>query len=103
MDRRLLYNFKKYGLIIASLALFLYFSYHILTGNYGLFSWRSLEAELREHRDTLTVLEEEEDKLQNKVKRLKADHLDRDLLDECARDMLNVGQKDETIIIDDTP
>ncbi len=103
MDRKLLYRLKKYGLVLASLALFLYFSYHILTGNYGLFSWRSLEAELREHRDTLSALEEEEEKLQNKVKRLKADHLDRDLLDECARDMLNVGEKDEIVIIDDTP
>ena len=103
MDRKFLYRLKKYGLVLASLALFLYFSYHILTGNYGLFSWRSMESELRAHRDTLSAFEEEEERLQNKVKRLKSDHLDRDLLDECARDMLNVGQKDEIVIIDDTP
>ena len=102
MNRKFLYYLNRYALLIASLGLFLYFSFHILTGNYGLFSWRSLDKELKENQKTLEALENQESNLQNKVNRLKSDNLDPDLLEECARDMLNVGKKGETIIIDDS-
>lgn len=101
MDRRFFYYFRKYGLLGAALFLFVYFFIHILTGNYGLFSWRSLETELTKNQHILLNLEQEEEKLQNKVKRLKSNHLDQDLLDECARDMLNVGKTGEVMIIED--
>lgn len=101
MDRRFFYYFRKYGLLAAAIFLFLYVLIHMLTGNYGLLSWRSLASDLVTQQKILDTLEAEEAKLQNKVKRLKSNFLDRDLLDECARDMLNVGKKGELMVLED--
>lgn len=102
MNRQSRYYLKKFFLPGISSVLFLYFFYHILSGDHGWFSWRSLEAELEESRKVLSVLEAEEHKLQNKVKLMRSDHLDRDLLDEKAREMLNVAEDKDTVIIDET-
>lgn len=102
MNRQYRYYLKKYFLPISSSILFIYFFYHILSGDHGWFSWRSLETELEESRKVLLVLEEEEQKLQNKVKLMRPEHLDRDLLDEKAREMLNVVEDKDMVIIDET-
>lgn len=102
MNRQYRYYFKKFFLPLFSSILFIYFFYHLLSGDHGWFSWRSLETELEESRKILFVLEEEEQKLQNKVKLMRSENLDRDLLDEKAREMLNVAEDQDTVIIDET-
>ena len=102
MNRQFRYHFKKFFLPILSLILFFYFLFHILSGDHGWFSWRSLESELEESRKVLSVLEEEEKKLQNKVRLMRPGNLDRDLLDERAREMLNVAEDKDVIVVDET-
>ncbi|HCI48511.1 MAG TPA: septum formation initiator [Holosporales bacterium] len=101
MNRQYRYYLKKFFLPASSSILFIYFFWHILSGDHGWFSWRSLETELQDSRKILLVLEEEEKKLQNKVKLMRPKHLDRDLLDEKAREMLNVADDQDIVVIDD--
>lgn len=102
MNRQHRYYLKKFFLPASSCVLFLYFFYHILSGAHGWFSWRSLEVDLEESRKILSVLEEEERKLQNKVELMRSGNLDRDLLDEKAREMLNVAEDQDMVVIDET-
>ena len=102
MNRQYRYYFKKFFLPAFSSVLFIYFLVHILSGNHGWFSWRSLEAELEESHKVLAVLEEEEQKLQNKVKRMRPETLDRDLLDEKAREMLNVADEQDMVVVEES-
>jgi cell division protein FtsB len=102
MNRKFRYNLKKFFLPAFSVILFFYFIFHILSGDHGLFSWHSLETELDDSREVLSVLEREEKKLQNKIHLLRPESLDRDLLDERARDMLNIVEPQDMVIIDET-
>src|SRR3989338_3999909 len=102
MNRQFRYHFKKFFLPVFSAVLFLYVLYHILNGAHGWFSWRFLETELEKSHRVLSVLELEEQKLHNKVQRMRPEHLDRDLLDERARDMLNLAEEQDTVIVDET-
>ncbi|MFN7663055.1 MAG: FtsB family cell division protein [Alphaproteobacteria bacterium] len=101
MNRQYRYYFKKFFLPGFSLILFIYFFVHILSGAHGWFSWRSLERELEESRKVLEVLEDEEQRLQNKVKRMRPESLDQDLLDEKAREMLNVADEKDMVVVED--
>jgi len=85
------------GLI--SVFLFAYFTYHLVYGELGYFSMRKEKAILKEVENTHEELEKERVGLENRVKRLRSDSLDIDVLDERARDVLGYVKEDEVIII----
>lgn len=84
--------------IVATLGLSVYFTFHAVQGEFGLFSRMQIEAEeaaLMVERDALRI---ELAALQNKTRRLSDQYLDLDLLDERARDILGHARSDEVIL-----
>lgn len=76
-----------------------YFGYHTVQGDRGLFAWWRVKQEVRQAEETLTALQAERDRLDHRVQQLRPDHLDPDMLEERARVMLNMGRDDEVIVL----
>lgn len=75
-----------------------YFAYHALIGSRGIHAREAKLAEIAAAKVELASAESERDMMERKVAGLRADHLDRDMLEERARALLNVVAKDEIII-----
>ena len=88
------------GALVGSLALALglYFAFHAVQGEYGLFSRVQIEADERALIVERDVLQVELAALENKTRRLSDDFLDLDLLEERARDVLGVIRPGELVI-----
>ena len=81
-----------------ALALGLYFAFHAVQGDFGLFSRIQIEADeqvLIAERDVLLA---QLSILENQTRRLSDANLDLDLLDERARDVLGFMRPDELVI-----
>ena len=76
-----------------------YFGYHTVQGDRGLFAWWRVKQEVRQAEETLSTLQMEHDRLDHRVQALRPDHLDPDMLEERARVMLNMGRDDEVIVL----
>ncbi len=77
-----------------------YFAYHSFEGERGLYAYLRLTEEVRiarEHRDDIRA---ERVSLERRVALLRADSLDRDMLDEQARALLNYARPDEIVILE---
>ena len=77
-----------------------YFAYHSFEGERGLYAYLRLTEEVRiarEHRDDIRS---ERVALERRVALLRADSLDRDMLDEQARALLNYARPDEIVILE---
>jgi cell division protein FtsB len=77
-----------------------YFAYHSFEGERGLYAYLRLTEEVRtarEHRDDVRA---ERIALERRVALLRADSLDRDMLDEQARALLNYARPDEIVILE---
>lgn len=83
-----------------SFGLFLYFGYHLIHGDHGYFAQKGLEQKLVAAEKTYNDKKEERTALENRVKRLRPDSLDVDLLDERARVVLGFLKADEKVIIE---
>ncbi len=79
-----------------------YFVYHSIEGDRGLTAYLRLTERLSEARAQLEEVQSERQALERRVKLLRADNLDPDMLDERARRVLNYSRPDE-IIIPDAP
>jgi len=76
-----------------------YFAYHAVQGDRGFNAWIQLKQALRlaaEENETLAFKRSE---LAQRVRLLRPDHLDPDLLEERARVMLNYGRVDDYVIL----
>lgn len=76
-----------------------YFGYHTVQGDRGLFAWWRVKQEVHQAEESLAVLQDERDRLDHRVQQLRPDHMDPDMLEERARIMLNMGRDDEVIIL----
>lgn len=76
-----------------------YFAYHLFAGDRGLIAWAHLTQDLRDAKATLAAIESEKQTLDRRVSLLRPDHLDRDMLDERAREVLNLAGPDEIVIL----
>jgi cell division protein FtsB len=76
-----------------------YFAYHTVQGDRGLLAWWRLNQEIKQAEETLGQLEGERDKLDQRARLLRPDHLDADMLEERARIMLGLGRDDEVIVL----
>ena len=76
-----------------------YFVYHTIQGDRGLRAYVNLSREVDEAASTLAALNAERDNLERRVRLLRPDSLDRDLLEERARAMLNAVHTDDVVIL----
>lgn len=84
---------------ILGMALTGYFAYHLVEGNRGLLAWVRLTREIHVEQATLTKIEADQAQLALKAADLRPDHLDRDLLDERVRAVLDLVGPDEIVIM----
>jgi cell division protein FtsB len=80
-----------------------YFAYHLVQGDRGLIAWLRLTQQIREAKVSLDRVEGERQALDRRVNLLRSDHLDRDMLDERARSMLNLVGPNEVVIFNAQP
>ncbi len=82
-----------------SLLLCLYFAYHLLHGDRGFFANKGLQVKLVQAEKTLEDKRAERMALENRVRLLRPDGIDLDLLDERARVVLGFVKKDERVVL----
>ncbi len=81
-----------------------YLSFHALSGSQGLLKWSVYRRDISILESEVAVLVAQREALALKVERLRAKHLDADMLDVEARRMLNVSHPNEIVIwLDETP
>lgn len=79
--------------------LFAYFAYHLLHGGNGYFANKGLQIKLVQAQVKLEEKKEERIALENRVRLLRPDGLDLDLLDERARVVLGFVRPQERVIL----
>ena len=75
-----------------------YFIWHSLHGESGLLAREQKQQQIVEARATLVRAEAERDSMERRVNGLRGERIDRDELDERARTLLNLVNKDEIVI-----
>jgi cell division protein FtsB len=79
--------------------LMFYFSYHLIQGNHGVLAWFRLKDQLTQAEQQLKQEQEVYKKLEQSVHHLRPESLDRDLLEERARLVLNFVNPTEVVIL----
>lgn len=85
---------------IIAISLLSYFIYHIIQGERGFISWRRLTHKIENAQHELDKTKAEETLLENRVRLMRPETLDPDMLEEQARDKLNFAHQDEIVILD---
>ncbi len=80
-----------------------YFAYHAIHGDRGLLAWLSLKQRVTEAQGELDEVSEQRREFEHRVRLLRPDSLDPDLLEERARIMLNYGHDDDIVIMAEPP
>ena len=75
-----------------------YFGYHAVQGNHGLLARNALATQVEDARADLVELQTERHRLEALVDLMSPETLDRDMLDERARTMLNYAHPDDIVI-----
>lgn len=75
-----------------------YFSYHAIQGERGAMTWLELSKQIEQARTALVLSRGVEQRLGHRVTLMRASGLDRDLLDERARAVLNLAHPDERVV-----
>ncbi len=83
---------------LGALTLGLYFTFHAVQGDDGLFSRLQIEAEAEALRAEKATLEAELANLSNRARRLSDAYLDLDLLDERVRAVLGYVHPDDIVV-----
>jgi cell division protein FtsB len=83
---------------ILGISLVCYFAYHLVQGDRGLIAMMGLMQQVHAAEAEKATLDAEREPLANRVKLLESAHIDRDLLDERARAVLNLAGPDEIVI-----
>jgi cell division protein FtsB len=76
-----------------------YFVYHSIQGDHGALAWRQLDLLITEAESSLSDLETERNALDRRVRMLRPDSLDPDMVEEQGRRMLNFSHPDDVILI----
>jgi cell division protein FtsB len=80
-----------------------YFAYHSVEGDRGLTAFVRLTERITEAKVQIDELKDERQAIERRVRLLRANNLDPDLLDERARLILNYSRPDEIIIFEKEP
>jgi len=81
------------------LALVGYFSYFAVFGNHGLLRWSRLQATVETRQVELEKLSAERVSLERKVRLMRDESIDDDMLEEQARSRLGLTEADEVVIL----
>ena len=90
---------KKNILIIAIMCILVYLIFHTIYGNRGMLSYFQLKQEVKEMSNILDQKKITRLHLEQQVKNLSSDTIDKDLMDEKAKDLLFLSNKNEEIVI----
>jgi len=77
-----------------------YFSYHMVAGNFGVLAYLRLQAQVERAESRQADLQQQRDVLERRVTLLHPDSLDRDMLEERARVVLNYARANDVIIME---
>jgi cell division protein FtsB len=92
----------RHWLVLFAYGLAIYFGYHVMIGSRGLLAWRQLNRDIEATQQDLAAVHAERQALEEKVRRLRPDSLDPDLIDELARRQLSLaGPSDVIILLDE--
>lgn len=97
----IIYWAKQSGLLISFVILSFYFAYNIFCGERGLQKYLHLKKEVQYAQEIAAQYQQKKEDLNQEIKLLSPNSLDIDLLDERARDVLNLVGKGEFIILDE--
>ncbi len=89
------------GFTLVVMALVLYFGYFAIYGNHGLVNWIRLNHEIELKRADLDRVQAERLALEHRVRMLRPESVDPDLLEEQARARLGLSEPDEVVILKD--
>lgn len=84
---------------LMGVAVLCYFGYHAIQGERGLMTWWQLRQDIRVAEAERAAVAAERGTLERRVHLLRPDHLHPDMLDERARDMLNLVGPNELVIL----
>lgn len=96
--RRQSRRFKPLIQAIIGLSLLGYLAYHAVEGDRGLKAYSDLSERIVEAEAVLAGLRMEKQRLDDRVALLRSDSLDRDMLEERARHVLNYVRTDEIVV-----
>ena len=85
---------------VLAASLLLYFGYHLVQGDRGLFAWWQVNDRLERAEAELGKLHLKRQILRRRVALLQREHIDEDMLDEQVRRMLNLVRPNEVVIYD---
>ncbi|UUX50201.1 septum formation initiator family protein [Nisaea acidiphila] len=77
-----------------------YFIFHAVEGDRGLHAWQALDAKIEAAESKLAALQATRESMERKVAMLHPESIDRDLLTEQARVVLNYLGRDEFVLQD---
>ncbi|PWC34416.1 septation ring formation regulator EzrA [Azospirillum sp. TSO35-2] len=75
-----------------------YFAYYAVHGDRGLVAMKQMQGEIAQTEEVLTQLRTEREDMERRAQLLRADGLDRDMLEERARLMLNFSNPRDVIV-----
>ena len=81
---------------------FLFITFHVLNGNYGLYALVREQYRITTLKQKLAEVTKERAALEHRVQLMRDGSLDADMLDEQARRTLGVTSKDEVIVLPET-
>jgi cell division protein FtsB len=76
-----------------------YFAYYAVHGERGLMAMKRLQGQIASAEQSLAEVRSDRERMEQRVRLLRSDHLDRDMLDERAREMLNVARPEDVIVL----
>ena len=97
---KILKGIKKNLVHIISICIVSYFIFHLINGNRGLAELWSLQDQVEQAKVIFIHTQSQKQKLEEKVKHLRRESLNIDLLDEQVRKNLDYLAPDEIVIID---
>ncbi len=83
---------------VVFLAVTAYFCWNAVQGPHGLKAFTAQQAVLKQAQADLAAAQSDRDAWQRRVHALESDHLDRDMLDERARALLNLANPNDVIV-----
>lgn len=75
-----------------------YFVYYAVQGDRGLIALKQIQGEIAQAEEVLQQVAAERERMERRAQLLRGDNLDRDMLDERARSMLNLSGERDVII-----
>ncbi|PWC96448.1 septation ring formation regulator EzrA [Azospirillum sp. TSO5] len=75
-----------------------YFAYYAIHGDRGLVAMKQIQGEIAQAEDVLNQLRTEREDMERRAQLLRGDGLDRDMLEERARLMLNFANPRDVIV-----